>query len=57
VQFSHLLGQPKFAAEIYGLLFVSPRPLSMDETMDRLQMSKGSILKMAEEHELEKAKA
>jgi DNA-binding transcriptional regulator GbsR (MarR family) len=42
VQFSRLLGQPKSVAEIYGLLFVSPRALSMEETMERLQMSKGS---------------
>jgi DNA-binding transcriptional regulator GbsR (MarR family) len=42
VQFSRVLGQPKSVAEIYGLLFVSPRPLSMEETMERLQISKGS---------------
>jgi DNA-binding transcriptional regulator GbsR (MarR family) len=42
VQFSRLLGQPKSVAEIYGLLFVSPSPLSLEETMERLNMSKGS---------------
>jgi DNA-binding transcriptional regulator GbsR (MarR family) len=42
VQFSRMMGQPKSVAEIYGLLFVSPRPLSMEETMERLKISKGS---------------
>ena len=42
VQFSRILGQPKSVAEIYGLLFVSPRPLSMEELMERLKISKGS---------------
>ena len=42
VQFSRVLGQPKSVAEIYGLLFVSPRPLTIEETMERLQISKGS---------------
>jgi HTH-type transcriptional regulator, glycine betaine synthesis regulator len=42
VQFSRMLGQPRSIAEIYGLLFVSPRPLSLEDTMARLKMSKGS---------------
>ena len=42
VQFSHMLGQPKSVAEIYGLLFVATHPLSMEEIMERLNMSKGS---------------
>jgi HTH-type transcriptional regulator, glycine betaine synthesis regulator len=42
VQFSHILGQPKSVAEIYGLLFAATRPLSMEEMMERLNMSKGS---------------
>ncbi len=42
VQFSHILGQPKSVAEIYGLLFVAARALSMEEVMERLNMSKGS---------------
>ena len=42
VQFSHLLGQPKSVAEIYGLLFVASHALSMEEVMARLNMSKGS---------------
>ena len=42
VQFSRILGQPRSVAELYGLLFVSAHPLSMEEMMERLNMSKGS---------------
>ncbi len=42
VHFSRALGQPRSYAEIYGLLFVSHRPLAMDTLMERLSMSKGS---------------
>ena len=42
VQFSRALGQPRSVAEIYGLLFVSPRPLAMDTLINRLNLSKGS---------------
>jgi DNA-binding transcriptional regulator GbsR (MarR family) len=42
VQVSRLLGQPRSLAEIYGLLFISPRPLAMDDLIERLQLSKGS---------------
>ena len=42
VQFSRILGQPKSVAEIYGLLFVAPHPLSIEQMMERLNMSKGS---------------
>jgi DNA-binding transcriptional regulator GbsR (MarR family) len=42
VQFSQALGQPRSYAEIYGLLFVSPQPLSMDVLIERLELSKGS---------------
>ena len=42
VQFSRALGQPRSVAEIYGLLFVSHRPLPMDELIERLNLSKGS---------------
>ncbi len=42
VQLSRLLGQPRSLAEIYGLLFISNRPLAMDELIGRLQLSKGS---------------
>ena len=42
VQFSRALGQPRSLAEIYGLLFVSPTPLTMDTLIERLNLSKGS---------------
>ena len=42
VQLSRLLGQPRSLAEIYGLLFISARPLAMDDLIGRLQLSKGS---------------
>jgi HTH-type transcriptional regulator, glycine betaine synthesis regulator len=42
VQLSRLLGQPRSLAEIYGLLFISVRPLAMDDLIARLQLSKGS---------------
>jgi DNA-binding transcriptional regulator GbsR (MarR family) len=42
VQLSRALGQPTSVAEIYGLLFISPRPLPQDEFYARLNLSKGS---------------
>jgi HTH-type transcriptional regulator, glycine betaine synthesis regulator len=42
VQLSRLLGQPRSLAEIYGLLFISACPLTMDDLIERLQLSKGS---------------
>jgi DNA-binding transcriptional regulator GbsR (MarR family) len=42
VQLSRLLGQPRSLGEIYGLLFISARPLAMDDIMARLGLSKGS---------------
>ena len=42
VEISRALGQPRSFAEIYGLLFISPEPLAMDDLCDRLQISKGS---------------
>ncbi len=42
VQLSRLLGQPRSLAEIYGLLFISNRPLAMDDLIGRLRLSKGS---------------
>lgn len=41
-EISRALGQPRSLAEIYGLLFISSRPLAMDELRIRLQISKGS---------------
>ena len=42
VQPSRVLGFPKSTAEIYGLLFISPSPLAMDDLTARLNLSKGS---------------
>ena len=41
VQISLLLGQPKSLAEIYGLLFISERPLALEDVIERLHMSRG----------------
>jgi len=37
-----VLGLPKSVGEIYGLLFISPTPLSLDDFVNRLGISKGS---------------
>ena len=42
VEISRALGQPPSYAEIYGLLFISPQPLTMPDIYERLQISKGS---------------
>jgi len=42
VQLGRLVGQPKSFAEVYGMLFVSPRPMSIEELVERLGSSKGS---------------
>jgi DNA-binding transcriptional regulator GbsR (MarR family) len=42
VQFSRAVGQPRSVAEIYGLLFVSHLPLTLNELEERLQISRGS---------------
>jgi len=42
VQISRALGQPRSFAEIYGLLFISGRPLALDDLIERLGISKGS---------------
>jgi DNA-binding transcriptional regulator GbsR (MarR family) len=42
VQFARALGQPRSIAEIYGVLFSSEKPLSMDALIERLNLSKGS---------------
>jgi len=42
VLLSRVLGQPRSLGEIYGLLFISARPLAMDDIMARLNLSKGS---------------
>ena len=37
-----ILGLPKSLGEIFGLLFASPQPLTMQDLIDRLGISKGS---------------
>ena len=42
VRFMSLLGMPRSVGEIYGLLYFSPNPLSMDVTAAKLGISIGS---------------
>ena len=42
INFLRLIGLPKSVGEIYGLLFVAPRSMAMDEVMDRLGISLGA---------------
>jgi DNA-binding transcriptional regulator GbsR (MarR family) len=42
VQISKIMGQPRSYAEIYAVLFMSPDPLTMDELIARLGISRGS---------------
>ena len=38
-----MLGMPRSLGEIYGLLFASPRPLSFQDIVERLNASKGTV--------------
>lgn len=38
-----VLGLPRSIGEIYGLLFISQNPLSLDDLVQRLAISKGSV--------------
>jgi DNA-binding transcriptional regulator GbsR (MarR family) len=42
INFLRLIGLPKSVGEIYGLLFVAPEPMAMDEIMERLDISLGA---------------
>ncbi len=42
VQLSRTLGQPPSVGEIYGLLFISSQPMTMDDLIEHLRLSKGS---------------
>ena len=42
VQLCRVFSLPRSLAEIYGLLFISPKALSMDDIIVRLDLSKGS---------------
>ncbi len=37
-----LIGLPKSLGELYGLLFIATQPLTLDQLVDRLRISKGS---------------
>jgi DNA-binding transcriptional regulator GbsR (MarR family) len=41
-QFSYALGQRRSVGEIYGLLFISPLPLTLNDLKERLELSNGS---------------
>ena len=43
VRAAGLIGLPRSIGEIYGLLFCAPEPLSFDDLVERLQISKGSV--------------
>ena len=43
VRLVDLLGLPRSIGEIYGMLFVSERPLCMDDLIEKLHLSKGSV--------------
>jgi len=38
-----MLGLPKSVGEIFGLLYASPKPLTMADILEQLQISKGSV--------------
>jgi len=42
VRIAQFVGLPKSVGEIYGLLFATPRPLTLDEIIDKLSISQGS---------------
>ena len=42
VRAAQLIGLPKSIGEIYGLLYISPEPLSMDQIMEKLRISLGT---------------
>jgi DNA-binding transcriptional regulator GbsR (MarR family) len=42
LRIAQYLGLPKSVGEIYGLLFVTPQPLNLDDLTERLNISQGS---------------
>jgi HTH-type transcriptional regulator, glycine betaine synthesis regulator len=42
VRIAGVLNLPRSVGELYGLLFISPEPLSIDDCMTKLKISKGS---------------
>lgn len=43
VQLAQSVGAPRSLGEIYGLLFATPVPLSSQDIVERLKISKGSV--------------
>jgi len=43
IHLGQIFGAPKSLGAIYGLLFLSPEPLSFDDVARRLQLSGGSV--------------
>ena len=43
VGLAQVVGLPKSVGQIYGLLYISTVPLSLDDIAERLEMSKGSV--------------
>lgn len=43
VQLAQAVGAPRSLGEIYGLLFATPIPLSSQDIVERLKISKGSV--------------
>jgi DNA-binding transcriptional regulator GbsR (MarR family) len=42
VQLGHMVGQPRSFAEVYGLLFISPRPMTIEDLVERLGTSRAA---------------
>jgi DNA-binding transcriptional regulator GbsR (MarR family) len=42
IQLGRMVDQPRSFAEVYGMLFVSPRPLPLEDLVERLGASRGS---------------
>tara|TARA_Y100001934_G_scaffold86939_1_gene107971 strand:+ start:1289 stop:1780 length:492 start_codon:yes stop_codon:yes gene_type:complete len=42
VRLAQLVGQPKSIGQIYGLTYLTPEPLNLEDIMHRLEISKGS---------------
>jgi HTH-type transcriptional regulator, glycine betaine synthesis regulator len=43
VQLNRMVGQPKSFAEVYGMLFISTRPLPIEDLVERLAASRGCV--------------
>ena len=42
IQLSRIVGQPKSFAEVYGMLFISPRPMPIEDLVERLATSRAA---------------